>query len=280
MTNLLHVRVPGGLADQYEDLWATPEVGTDLVLDPGAARSARELVEVFTHLIKKHRPRVLVTHWDEAIRPAAWAAYRNRVPLVCHRYEATPLALDRATRSAFSLVRGFVVPGESHLGALSPFRVKASVVPCCPRRDRGLDLPEDPAVGLWDHHRLAVGSFRRHMERHYPDVRVYAGPDPVSGAHPAPSLEDLLGSVRVVMDRTRTLYAKRYLVDARVWGRVVVAPDTAMNKEALGEGAVYYGRNGVFGALKQALEMTPPPYSGPSRADALAALADAYRRAA
>ncbi len=280
MTNLLHVHLPSA-SDEYGDLWlnASKKAGTTVVETPGKRRSARDLVVLFEHLIKKFRPRVLVTHWDDAIRPAAWAAYRSKTRLLCHRYEAVPLPLDRAHRAAYGLVRAFVLPGEAYGEQISLLGLPVETFPVC-GGGRVVGGAPSGTVGMWDPHPLMLKSLKRHLDRHYPGTRLVGGPAGVPGTAALDTVEDLLEQAKVIVERRRLPRVGRYLLDAVACGRVVVAPGSAVMREALGDHAMYYDQQDFFAVLREALaaEMAPTKMAVPR--DTVEVLRDIYKRAA
>lgn len=272
---LLHVGPEEGPHASFRDLWlpASEEAGSsawetvDLSLSPNLIQARVDF------LLRRYRPRVLVTHWEGAERLLPWVTYRNRVRLVCHRYRTDPMPLQPAHRMLYSMVHSFVVPA----GALEEF-IKATGVPerkiqkfrLCPT---GIEVGEIDGVVLGILPASQGKSFpiRAHVETTSPEVVVLEG-----------TISELLPRANILLDLGDGSGVQRAYLDGIRAGRHILVPDTDLYRSLYGESVTYYERPHLYRILREMFKKLPvlpkPPMADTS--EAVRSITSAYRKAA
>ena len=282
----LHIGPKAGPHGEFEDFWlkTSSRVARSEYLHVPPV-NGRDLLNHVTYYLKKYRPRVLVTHADTLIRPAAWAASTRGVKLVCHRYAADVLPRGAAKRITYARASAYVVPTYASGQAVQAMGVdesKIHVVPIPPLRLHPVVDGPEHVIGVWrgGKHFSAIA---QHFERHRPDVRFLLGAEEprkyekmlknVSRA--AGDLRSFLCGCSVVLDFNEA-GVHRHLAEARYWGRPVLVPEGKINQTTYGEGAVYYNRGTLPALLLKALSGSTEVV--PLTEDPIRALTSLYTR--
>jgi len=203
---------------------------------------------------KKHRPSLLVTHCDDAVGPAAWAAGSARV--LCHRY--TSKALQRKTVKGASRRVTFIVHSLEAEEAVTAVSAVAKVVDPLPLELEPSAAPETYAVGTV---RAAdAEKIRGHFLIHGVEIPVISG-DELS----------VLRGASVVVDLAPSPEPNQVLLEAQRWGRLVAVPEGTPHLSAYGEEALVFSPRTLYSIL-----LSPPEFPEPRRFRGLQQLRQIY----
>ena len=240
---VLHVGREGGAHGASTTLWtrASLAVGPSHFLALPDGMVDRDLREWLVAQLKRYQPSLLVTHCDEAIGPAAWAAGSVRV--ICHRYTAVPL--ERKTLKASTRRVVFVVPSDEAKKAVEAAGGKALLVDPEPLWKDSYPPPEKLAVGVLQ----PAGAERiaKHFKAHQIDVPVISG-----------DADSLLGGSTIVVDLDIRPELNPLLLEAQRWGRLVAIPLETPQASAYGEAAIMFSDKTLYSRLLSPPELPAP----------------------
>jgi len=205
--------------------------------------SGRSLRDWLSFQLKGYRPTLLVTHCDEAVGPAAWAA-AGPTRVICHRYTATKM--KRGTLQAATRRVTFVVHSEEAAKSLAEVSARTHRVDPEPLWLTPTPAPEKYSVGA----ARAQDALKisKHFEAHKIDIPVITG-----------SSRELLREASVVVDLSVRPELNPLLLEARRWGRLVAIPEGVPQASAYGEGSIMFTAKTFYSSLLNP-PATPEPY--------------------
>jgi len=201
----------------------------------------RDLREWIVAQLKRHRPSLVVTHCDEAVGPASWAAGPTRV--VCHRYTAAPL--QRKTLKASTRRVVFVVHSDEAKEAVEAASGRALLVDPEPLWLPEEPLPESLSVGVLQ--AAGAAKIAQHFKTHKIDVPVIVGP-----------ADSLLSRSTIVVDLDVRSELSPLLLEAQRWGRLVAVPLETPQASAYGEAAIMFNDKTLYSRLLNTPEAPAP----------------------
>jgi hypothetical protein len=201
----------------------------------------RGLREWLLAQLKRHRPSLVVTHCDEAVGPASWAAGSTRV--ICHRYTAAPL--ERKMLAASTRRVSFIVHSDEAKKAVEAASGRAFLVDPEPLWLSEEPLPESMAVGVLQ--AAGAAKIAQHFETHQIDVPVIVGP-----------ADSLLSRSTIVVDLDVRSSLSPLLLEAQRWGRLVAVPLETPQVSAYGEAAIMFSDKTLYSRLLSPPEAPPP----------------------
>jgi len=224
-------------------------------------------------LLRKYRPRVLITHWEGAERLLPWVTYRRNVRLVCHRYRVAVLPLRLSQRMLYSMVKAFVVPAgglEEFVRAAGVQESRITSFPLCPVGIEGGEV-DGVVLGVLPASQKKVAGVLRHLEKHQPHIPVLQG-----------TAEELLSKASILLDLGEGIEVRREYMDAVQQGKVVLVPDTELFRSLYGDRVTYYKPPHLFALLRDLFQDMPKAEESDCATvlSAVQSIGSAYRKAA
>lgn len=271
----LHVGPEDGPHANFRDLWmpASEAQGTSAWESVDVRLPLVELQAKVDFLLKRDRPRVLVTHWEGAERILPWVTYRRSVRLVCHRYSVRPMPLRMAHRMLYSMVRTFVVPQGGLVEFVRAAGVDDSRIEAFPMCPSGLQMQEPKGIvlGILPAASAKILKVRTYVEKRHPQVTILEG-----------TAEELIPIASILLDLGEGLEVQRSYLDALAAGRCVLVPDSDLFRSLYGNRVRYFRWEQLLPQLRDLFIELPSSekIDCAGREAAVESIGSAYRRAA